>query len=132
MFRAANVVRSGGAVFRVGDEDIVTDAEEIGKHWYGDYSLFWRTSLNYAGNIRPGHRGPEAAWVDKQLSLVNGRKAYEGKDLMYDDRLVNEVKKFQLVEGLVPDGIIGPHTLILLNNASGNSGPTLTFKGEAG
>ena len=120
----------GLATFRVGDNSIVADADEIGRRWYGDYALLWRTSLNYAGSIRPGHKGPELAWVDKQLSLINGRKKQQGKDLMYDERLVNEVKKFQLTEGLVPDGIIGPHTLILLNNVSGNNGPALMAKRE--
>ena len=120
----------GLATFRAGGKDIVTDADEIGRRWYGDYALFWKTSLNYTGNIRPGHKGPELVWVEKQLSLINGRKMQQAKDLIYDERLVNEVKKFQLTEGLVPDGIIGPHTLILLNNVSGNSGPALMVKGE--
>jgi general secretion pathway protein A len=120
----------GLATFRVGDNNIVTDADEIGRRWYGDYALFWRTSLIYTDSIRPGHKGPELAWIEKQLSLINGRKAKGGKDLIYDAGLVNEVKKFQLTEGLVPDGVIGPHTLILLNNVSGNSGPALMVKRE--
>jgi general secretion pathway protein A len=132
-FFATLVSYSGGlATFSVGGKDIVTDADEIGRRWYGDYAMFWKTSLNYTGNIRPGHKGPEAVWIDKQLSLINGRKAKaQGeKDLTYNASLVNEVKKFQLNEGLVPDGVIGPHTLILLNNVSGNSGPTLMVKRE--
>jgi general secretion pathway protein A len=132
-FFATLISYSGGlATFSIGGKDIVTDADEIGRRWYGDYAMFWKTSLNYTGNIRPGHKGPEPAWIDKQLSLINGRKAQGGKDLSYDARLVNEVKKFQLTEGLVPDGVIGPYTLILLNNVSGNSGPALMVKREGG
>jgi len=119
----------GLATFRVGDNNIVADADEIGRRWFGDYALFWRTPFNYTVNIRPGHKGDELAWIDRQLSLVNGRRV-QGKDLTYDERLVNEVKRFQLSEGLIPDGIIGPNTLILLNNVSGNSGPALMAKGE--
>jgi general secretion pathway protein A len=120
----------GLATFSVGDNSIVADADEIGRRWYGDYVLLWKTSLNYTGNIRPGHSSRELAWIDRQLSLINGRKIHEGKDLIYDESLVKEVKKFQLTEGLVPDGVIGPHTLILLNNVSGSSGPALMAKGE--
>ena len=129
-FAALISYNDGLATFRVGDNNIVADADEIGRRWYGDYALFWRTSLNYTGSIRPGHKGPELTWVDRQLSLINGRKMQQGKGLIYDERLVNEVKKFQLTEGLVPDGVIGPHTLILLNNVSGNSGPALMVKRE--
>jgi general secretion pathway protein A len=121
---------NGLATFRIGDNNVVVDPDEIGRRWYGDYALFWRTSFNYTGNIRPGHKGEEMAWIDRQLSIINGRRMQEGKDLAYDENLVNEVKKFQLARGLVPDGVIGPHTLILLNNVSGNVGPALIAKGE--
>jgi general secretion pathway protein A len=47
-----------------------------------------------------------------------------------DDDLVRRVKKFQLAAGLVPDGIVGSHAIILLNNKSGSDEPLLTRNSE--
>jgi murein L,D-transpeptidase YcbB/YkuD len=38
------------------------------------------------------------------------------------------VKKFQLSEGLVPDGVVGPQTIIHMNNVVGSDEPVLIKK----
>ena len=43
----------------------------------------------------------------------------------YDENLVEKVKTFQARHGLVADGIVGPVTIIHLNNKSGMDVPTL-------
>ena len=106
------------------------DSKEIEKYWYGDYVLLWTPPKNFNINIRPGYKGPEVDWLDRQLSLIQGRKPKAVKSLVYNKELVNYMKKFQLSKGFIPDGVVGPHTLILLSNASGNNGPALNRKVE--
>jgi general secretion pathway protein A len=69
-----------------------------------------------------------AAWLDRQLSLVQGRTVNLAGRPMYDDRLVKQVKEFQAAAGLDPDGIVGWRTIIRLADAAGTGGPTLHDK----
>jgi general secretion pathway protein A len=76
----------------------------------------------------PGHKGSEVDWLDKQLSVVQGRKHQTRKNPVYDEKLVGLVKQYQLSEGIEPDGVIGSQTIIHLNNAIGNDEPVLKKK----
>jgi murein L,D-transpeptidase YcbB/YkuD len=69
--------------------------------------------------------GPDVHWLDTQLAIIQGRKARIGEVLTYDARLITEVKKFQISEKMVPDGIIGIETIIRLNDAAGIKAPRL-------
>jgi general secretion pathway protein A len=92
--------------------------------------MLWETPPNYRGEIRPGARGPEVQWLDKQLAVLQGRKTREGKALTYDDSLVKQVKEFQKSVALTSDGIVGPKTIIQLDTAAGSVGPRLTQRQE--
>lgn len=123
-------VRGRKADVVVGKENRSVDMSEIETHWLGDYSLLWEMPPNYEGEVRPGARGPEVQWLDRQLALIQGRKTQERKRLPYDDVLVKQVKEFQTSKGLPPDGIVGPKTIIALNVAVGGVGPALNRSRE--
>ena len=65
------------------------------------------------------------------LTYQINRLVHEEYQAIYDD-LVSHVKRFQLSQGLVPDGIIGPHTVILLQTATQSGDPLLVHTKEAG
>jgi general secretion pathway protein A len=69
--------------------------------------------------------GPDVHWLDAQLAIIQGRKARTGESLTYDAQIMTEVKKFQISEEMVPDGIVGPRTIIHLNTAAGIKAPRL-------
>lgn len=85
---------------------------------------------DYQGPILPGQKGKVVQWLDRQLSFIQGRPAQSPKNLVFDDTLVREVKKFQLAKGLVPKGIVGPQTIIHLNNEVGSDERTRRFYSE--
>lgn len=118
-------IKGQTAIIEVGDEARGIVLKEIEKRWLGDYTLLWRLPPNYRGDIHSGMKGRDVHWLDTQLAIIQGRKALTGETLAYDNRLVTQVKQFQLVEGLVPDGIIGPQTIIHLSSAAGSKAPTL-------
>lgn len=119
------------ATIEVGDDTRIVDMKEIEQRWFGDYTLLWRTPPHYRGDIHPGMTGPDVHWLDTQLAVIQGREAQKEKVLTYDDRLVTQVKRFQFTEGLIPDGIVGPQTIIHLNTAAGSKAPRLVQrKGE--
>lgn len=118
------------AILVIGTETKTVDIKEIEQHWLGDYTLFWRAPQNFKGLIHPGYRGPEVKWLEKQLSIIQGHTIRPLEDLRYDDALVKQVKKFQLTNGLVPDGIVGPQTIIHFNNITGSDEPVLIKKAD--
>jgi general secretion pathway protein A len=115
--KTANVV--------LGTEARVVELEEINRTWSGEYLLLWRPPPNYRGEVKPGSRGPMVAWLKQHLALAQGRTSPAEKDPEYDQTLGREVKRFQLSAGLVPDGIVGPLTIMPLSRASDTDDPVL-------
>ncbi len=113
------------ATIEVGDERRTVDLKEIEHRWLGDYTLLWRVPSTYRGDIHPGMTGPDVHWLDMQLAVIQGREARTGEVLTYDAQLINQVKKFQISEEMVPDGIVGPQTIIHLNTSTGIKAPRL-------
>jgi general secretion pathway protein A len=88
---------------------------ELAAAWRGDFATLWRTP--------PGWReGPAAAgeplllrWVEERLPAAAG--AGGAVDL------AARIAAFQLAEGLAPDGVAGPLTLMRLNRVAGVAEP---------
>jgi general secretion pathway protein A len=119
------MIKGRTATIEVGDERRTVDLKELEHRWLGKYTLLWRVPSNYRGDIHPGMRGPDVHWLDTQLAIIQGRKARTGEVLTYDAQLITQVKKFQISEEMVPDGIVGPQTIIHLNTAAGIKAPRL-------
>ncbi|MEW6418115.1 MAG: AAA family ATPase [Nitrospirota bacterium] len=124
-YATLTAIQGQTATFIIGTKLRIVDVKDIAPRWLGDYTLLWRIPPRYQGPFKRGDRGPVVQWLDRQLTLIQGRKAQPGENSVYDDVLVRQVKKFQLSEGLTPDGIVGPQTLICLNSAAGTGDPVL-------
>ncbi|OPY68287.1 MAG: putative general secretion pathway protein A [Syntrophorhabdaceae bacterium PtaU1.Bin034] len=113
------------ATFVVGDETRLVGAKQIAECWSGDYLLLWRAPKEYREELRPGYRGPMVPWLEKQLASIYRDKAPAVTGQAYNGDIVKQVKKFQLGTGMVPDGIVGPKTIIRLSAAAGSRDPVL-------
>ncbi len=87
--------------------------------WYGRMHLLWRPPHG-VGVMRPGMTGPAVGWLRRALGLsADGNSTY-------DKALEAAVRAFQRRNALVPDGIAGPATLIVLRRSLGRvPGPRL-------
>ncbi len=94
-------------------------------HWNGDYSLLWEKPDGYLTAVRPENNAVNVAWLDKKLAIIQDRPASSKVPVLYDEILVSQVKQFQFEKSLVPDGIVGPQTIIHLNSAYNNRVPKL-------
>jgi general secretion pathway protein A len=110
---------AAGAVHRI-------EQTELQKHWRGDYVLLWRPPPQYRGKIQIGDKGRGIAWVRLQLSILQGKNEPPVEEAVYDEAMMEEVKRFQKEQGLEPDGLAGPLTLIRLNALTGLDVPLLT------
>ena len=99
---------------------------EIEKYWFGDFTMVWRVPAEYRGAIKPGDRGPAVQWLAAQFSAREGSEPARQPTQVYDAGLLKQVKRFQVAEGLKPDGIVGPLTIIRLNASSKDGSPSLS------
>jgi len=121
------------ASIAVGNETRAVDVREIGKWWSGEYLLLWREPPSYTGVLRPGGRGPMVAWVEERLATAQGKAAPTAPRETYGPALAEQVKQFQITSGNVPDGIVGPKTIIGLSAFAKNDDPLLyDGKGRTG
>lgn len=103
--------------------------QDLEKHWFGEFSLLWRPLAPLPKVLRRGDHGDAVAWLSRSLTDSAGNPGVASD--LFDQRLEERVKQFQVRHGLLPDGIAGPITLILLNQRLGSPGPHLV-KPEGG
>lgn len=127
-YAALIAIKEQVATLVLGNETKKVNVKEIQQKWLGDYTILWRPPPGYKGDIRLGVKGSEVEWLAGQLALIYGKEAPSIKNQMFDDELALQVKKFQLSEGLIPDAIAGPLTLIRLNTIIGSKEPLLIEK----
>jgi general secretion pathway protein A len=92
--------------------------------WRGDFTTFWRVPAGYSMPLAMGSRGVLVDAVGAQLAAQQGAVA-PAADHAFDAALRARVAAFQQAEGLTPDGVAGPTTLMQINRASGVSEPWL-------
>ena len=117
------------ATFVIGTESRTVALGALAQ-WGGDYFLLWRLPPEARENIHVGERGPAAQWLITQLAQAQGRVAEPGKAPLFDDELERQVKQFQLVQGLIPDGFAGPQTVMRLAAVGDRSAPELLPRKE--
>ncbi len=93
----------------------------LARRWNGDFRTLWRGPAGYRTSVSAGARGPVADWLAAQLAVVDGVPTPPDGTLVDERR----VRRFQLMQGLKPDGIAGPQTLMRLANAAGLVEPRL-------
>jgi general secretion pathway protein A len=113
------------ATFAIGAETRTVALGALAAQWAGQYTLLWRMPPDAQENIRAGARGPTVQWLIGQLAQAQGRVADTGKDPLFDDVLQRQVKQFQLAQGLIPDGAVGPQTVMRLAGVGDPSAPKL-------
>lgn len=105
---------------------------EIDSFWFGEFELLWQMPpTGYETALYPGDTGPEVEWLRDRLQEITGDEVEpeETYDL-FDDKLAEIVRQFQVVHSLEPDAVVGAQTIIRLNSASpSDSTPRLKARG---
>jgi len=127
-YATLNVLDDNTAGFTLGTQTRTIAIGALAAQWSGQYTLLWRMPPGAQENIRSGERGPAVAWLARQLAQAQGREAQTGEDALFDQMLLRQVKQFQLAEGLVPDGLVGPRTLMRLAGVIDKTAPKLLRK----
>ena len=88
----------------------------LDERWSGDYLMLWRPPRPGVRFISRKSWGEVVQWLRTQLAQLPEAEVTNTDSPVYDEALVRAVQRFQRGQGLRPDGIAGPRTLILLNN----------------
>ena len=121
------------AVLSIGNETKTVDNREVIKRWSGDYLLLWRAPDEYKGALRPGKSGAIVKWLENRLAHNSGQRIYNDSNInvKYEGDLVKQVKRLQLANGIIPDGIVGTKTMMLLGGRISEKDPVL-YSGKEG
>ncbi|MEH6608888.1 MAG: AAA family ATPase [Halioglobus sp.] len=98
--------------------------DKLEEAWSGEYFVLWRFPSGYRFPQRKGATGEAITWLAIQLDEEHARET--GR---FDDDLEEKLKLYQSQNGLLADGILGPMTVIALQNSAGSAGPTLAPDG---
>jgi general secretion pathway protein A len=113
------------ATFDVGTETRAVALGALAEQWSGHYTLLWRMPPVVNKQLRLGDQGPDVKWLGKQLAQLHGKAAETTKDQVFDEAMMRQVKQFQLAQGLIPDGAVGPQTMMRLSGAADKTVPKL-------
>ena len=92
--------------------------------WRGDFTTYWRVPVGYSVPLALGSHGILVDAVGAQLAAAQGAAA-PAPEHVFDATLRSRVAAFQQAQGLTPDGVAGPTTLMQINRASGVAEPWL-------
>ncbi len=100
--------------------------QELAGAWRGEFTTFWRVPPGYAN--RAENTGPLRDWLTRQLASLPGAAApasAAASAVPSLTELTHQVQAFQASQGLQPDGLVGPITLMQINRAAGVAEPRL-------
>ena len=101
--------------------------------WRGDMATLWRTPPDMPDKGDLAETAAGAAWLDQQLATAAAGGSRAGAPAASRAATPAQrqarIQRFQLAQGVTPDGRAGPLTLMLLNRVNGVSEPRLRTGG---
>lgn len=98
----------------LGPRTVTVPRAELESHWLGEYLAVWRMPLDLDDSIRRGAVGAPVAWLQRQLATFDTLPLDGAGPPLYDATLESRVRRVQSQYGLLPDGIVGPETQLVL------------------
>jgi hypothetical protein len=97
------------------DDEQEVPLQVISNNWFGRAHLFWRNFEGLEAYLTIGSMGPS---VQRLHTLLHQAQVYPASPSTTFDRKTEEaVALFQRTKHLVPDGVVGPFTMIMLYNS---------------
>jgi len=100
---------------------------ELEQRWQGQFTLLWLKPPGYTKGIQQGDAGPMVQWLAQQMDNIQGEMIPKQTFKTMNTMLAERLKNFQQSEGLPSDGIVGPLTLIRINERIDQSMPRLRY-----
>lgn len=113
------------ATLEGGGRSLRVPVAELAQVWRGEIATLWRAPVGMPdrGEITDSQAG--AAWLDQRLASKAAGGSGPGSKPVTPAQRQSRIHRFQLAQGVTPDGRAGPLTLMLLNRATGVNEPRL-------
>ncbi|QLA82675.1 peptidoglycan-binding protein [Acidovorax sp. JMULE5] len=113
------------ATLEGGGRSLRVPVAELAQVWRGEIATLWRAPVGMPdrGEITDSPAG--AAWLDQRLASKAAGGSGLGSKPVTPAQRQSRIHRFQLAQGVTPDGRAGPLTLMLLNRATGVNEPRL-------
>lgn len=121
---------SDKATFNYGPTSKSVATSDLINQWDGEFALVWQPPADYINAIHPDDSGPMILWLERQFAELSQRTPNLDPALKLEGLLLEDLYQFQISQGLKADGIVGPITLIHLNNRLNTTHPMLTNNRE--
>ena len=112
------------AKIQFGEKSQTVSLEQLELYWQGDFSLLWKVPENYQDMIRPWSTSKAVLWLSEAMNRIEEDTSTVASDV-YNRALLERVMKFQEVQGLKSDGVVGVKTIIRINQVLGVVAPVL-------
>ena len=112
------------ATLHIGAAIETVGLKALARRWRGGFTALWRGAPGPAQKIVAGARGAAVDWLAQRLASARGEAGPTAGQVV-TPALVAQVREFQIAEGLTPDGVAGPQTMMRLASAAGDPGPRL-------
>lgn len=122
-------VRQVATLEGAGGRRLQVSAADLAQAWRGEFATLWRAppELPPSGKVEAASAAA-IPWLDAQLARAGAAPAAAAGQPAAATTAAQRrarIHRFQVAQGLVPDGVAGPLTLMLLNRAAGVAEPRL-------
>ncbi|NVJ68608.1 MAG: AAA family ATPase [Gammaproteobacteria bacterium] len=111
------------ATLQFGTNRVVVSRDKLNPIWTGEYQLFWKKPSGMSESIKLWSRGSAVNWLVDSIGKIEGSAPSTSQ---YNRQVKDWVEDFQKDNGLISDGVVGKHTVIMINNLTVDNIPTLT------
>jgi len=115
---------SSRARIAIGGETIDVSRRQLERVWLGEYFVIWRAPTFIPGNLKAGETGIAIDWLRDRLYERGLIDEVIFGPAQFDAAMEDAVRRLQASHGLIPDGIVGPESLLALT-AEEPGGPRL-------
>lgn len=107
---------------------------DLEQYWFGQFSILWRLPPYMTDEVEAGRQNTEGVWLSARMMQLVSMHTSDDREIERVSRLVREeqVRWYQRIKGLEPDGVVGAMTLIQMNNDLEPDLPRLRPDPEAG
>jgi general secretion pathway protein A len=108
----------------LGGDTVDVSRRQLERVWLGEFQVIWRAPAFIPGHLRRGDTGPAVEWLRERLFDRGVLNQLPEGPALFDASMEAAVRQLQAAHGLVPDGIVGPESLLALT-ADESGGPRL-------
>ncbi len=116
-------IEEQSVVMQFGENQVTIERKKLNPMWTGEYRLFWKKPAGFRDPVGVGSRGTEVVWLTNFIEMSEGISIEPSN--VFSEQVADWLALFQMEHGLVSDGILGKHSIMMINNFAEPSIPKL-------